>query len=80
MSEDDIEEITFDGFCERLFKEISHGVKTEGIALIRVNDKTIGMFKAKDYRDEDVEDEDVEEEFEDLGDNVLAFPNPRTIN
>ena len=82
-------ELTFEDFYESLFKTIVEQLDTAGVALVRVNDHAVGMFKAPDTLSEgDVGVREsvkesapskkvIEEDFEG---NVINFKTPDTIN
>lgn len=84
-------ELSFEDFYESLFKTIVDELETAGVALVRVNDHAVGMFKAPDTLTEGKDsgtksegwggiskDETVVEE--DFEGNVINFKTPDTIN
>ncbi len=79
-------ELSFEDFYESLFKTIVDELETVGVALVRVNDHAVGMFKAPDTLTkgkEEVESDVIEGETvieEDFEGNVINFKNPDTIN
>ena len=79
-------ELSFEDFYESLFKTIVDELETVGVALVRVNDHAVGIFKApnmltegkEEVKESVSEDETVIEE--DFEGNVINFKNPDTIN
>ena len=78
----DKKELSFEDFYKSLSKTIIDQLDTVGVALVRVNDHAVGMFKAPDTLTGDKElfkesDTIVEEDFEG---KVIDFKTPDTIN